>query len=170
MMWNLLKNNKELCGRLQDALERAAGKPREAIRVEELMGNLSAEDRAHIEACSDCREAVQELVATKVLFRGVASCAEEERPWFAARVMAAISAREREIAARLNTWSEFSRFAPRFAWVTAILLLAGTTWFYEKVVRAPVQEFRGTPQESIFEAPQPASQDDVLISRAGDTP
>jgi hypothetical protein len=168
-MWNLRKMTKD-CRRLRDALEEAAERHPEAANVKELMDALSAEERKHIEACRDCHEAVQELVATKELFQGVTSFAEEERPWFAARVMAAISAREREIAARLNTWSEFSRFAPRFAWVTAVLLLAGTTWFYEKVVRAPVYELNGSPQESIFEAPQPASQDDTLISMAGDTP
>lgn len=170
MLWNLLRKNKEGCRRLRDVLEEVAATPLKSTSVEALMNDLSAEERGHVEACSDCREAVQELAATKELFRGVTSYTEEERPWFAARVMAAISAREREIAAKLSTWSEFSRFAPRFAWVAAILLLAGTTWFYEKVVRTPVHQFNGTPQESIFEAPQPTSQDDVLVSMAGDTP
>ena len=168
-MWNLRKMTED-CRRLHDVLEDAAAQNRVAISVKTLMDALSAEERKHIEACRDCREAVQELVATEELFQGVTSFAEEERPWFAARVMAAISAREREIAARLNTWSEFSRFAPRFAWVTAVLLLAGTTWFYERVVRAPVYELNGSPQESIFETPQQTSQDDILISMAGDTP
>jgi hypothetical protein len=167
-MWNLRKMTED-CRRLRDVLEEAA-RNRAAISVETLMDALSAEERKHIEACRDCHEAAQELVATKELFRGAARFAEEERPWFAARVMAAISAREREIAARLNAWNEFSRFAPRFAWVTAVLLLAGTTWFYERVVRAPVYELNGSPQETIFEAPQPAGQDDILISMAGDTP
>lgn len=170
MTWNLLRKNKEDCKKLRGALEEVAAGPRSATSVEALMSELSAEERGHVEACSDCRQAVQELVATKELFRDVASYADEERPWFTARVMAAISARERDISAKLSTWTEFSRFAPRFAWVTAILLLAGTTWFYERVVRAPVHEFNGTPQESIFEAPQQTSQDDVLVSMAGDTP
>lgn len=169
-MWNLLRKDKEGCRRLRGALEEVAAGPGEATSVEALRDSLTAEERAHAEACGDCREAVQELVATKELFRNVASYAQEERPWFAARVLAAISARERELASQLTTWSEFSRFAPRFAWVTAVLLLAGTTWFYERVVRAPAQEFNHTPPESIFEAPQPASQDDVLVSMAGDTP
>lgn len=168
-MWNLRKMTED-CRRLRDVLDEAAAGNRVAISVKTLMDALSAEERKHIEACRDCREAVQELVATKELFQGVTSFAEEERPWFAARVMAAISAREREVAARLNTWSEFSRYAPRFAWVTAVLLLAGTTWFYERVVRAPVYELNVSPQESIFETPQQTSQDDILISMAGDTP
>ena len=169
-MWNLLRKDKKDCRKLRDALEETVAGPREATSVEALMSELRAEERGHVEACCDCREAVPELVAAKELFRGVASYADEERPWFAARVMAAISARERELAAQLSTWSEFSRFAPRFAWVTAVLLLAGSTWFYERVVRAPANPLNGTPQESIFEAPQQASQDDVLVSMAGDTP
>lgn len=169
-MWNLLRKNRKDCRELRGALEEVAAGTREATSVEALMSELSAEERRHVEACSDCRKAVQELAATKELFRDVTSYADEERPWFAARVMAAISAREREISAKLSTWTEFSRFAPRFAWVTAVLLLAGSTWFYEKVVRAPAYPLNGTPQESIFEAPQQASQDDVLVSMAGDTP
>ena len=170
MMWNLLRKDKKDCRKLRDALEEAAARPGKATSVEALLSDLSAEERGHVQTCSDCREAVQELAATKELFRGVASYADEERPWFAARVMAAISAHEREVSAKLSTWTEFSRFAPRFAWVTAILLLAGSTWFYEKVVRAPANPLNRAPQESIFETPPQTSQDDVLVSMAGDTP
>ena len=168
-MWNLLKSNKEECKRLRDVLEVAAAKHADAVSAETLTGELTAEERKHIEMCSDCREAIRELVTTKELFQGAASFAEEERPWFAARVMAAIASRERKLAERVSTWTEFPRFASRLTWVAAIVLLAGTTWFYESVLRAPTYPLNGA-QESIFEAPQQTPPDDILISRASDNP
>src|SRR5216110_3423902 len=109
------------------------------------------------------------FVATKELSQGAASFAEDERPWFASRVMAAIASRERELAGRVSAWAEFPRFASRLTWVAAIVLLASTTWFYRSVVRAPSYPSTGS-QESIFEAPQQSAPDDILISRASENP
>jgi hypothetical protein len=166
-MWNKLKENEE-CKRFRDALEEAAAKHEGAISVERLIADLSDAQRRHVTACVRCREAGNDLVRVKTLFKGAASFAAEERPWFAARVMAAIASRERELAERVSAWTEFPRFAWRLTWVAAILLLAGTTWFYEAVVRSP--SYAPAGQESIFEAPQQATPDDVLVSMAGDHP
>ena len=167
-MWDMLKEN-ENCKGFLDGLEEAAGKIEGAIRVESLIERLPEEQRAHVAACVDCREAANDLVKVKALFNGAASSADEERPWFASRVMAAIASRERELAQRVSAWTEFPRFASRLAWVAAVLLLAGTTWFYESVLRAP--SFPSTDsQESIFDAPRQAPPDDLLVSRASDNP
>ncbi len=168
-MWNMLKGDDEDCRKFRDALEEAAVQRAVALSVQTLMEALAANERKHMETCRDCREAVRELAATKKLFQGAASFAEEERPWFAARVITAIASRERELAERVSAWTEFPRFASRLAWVAAVVLLASTTWFYESVVRAPTYPSSGS-QESIFEAPQQPTPDDILVSRAGDTP
>lgn len=168
-MWNLLKRENEECRALRDAVEEAAAKLAGGLSVKSLTEELTAEDRKHLEDCTDCRESIGDLVATKELFGGAASFAEEERPWFAARVMAAIASRERELAERVSAWTEFPRFASRLTWIAVMLLLVGTTWFYESVLRAPGYPPSG-PQESIFEAPQQAAPDDILISMAGDHP
>jgi hypothetical protein len=168
-MWNLPKRSSEECRRLRDAVEDAAARQAGRVRVESLPEELTAEQRKHVEVCADCREAVGDLVAAKELLKGAASLAKEERPWFAARVMAAIAAREKQLAERVTAWTEFSRFASRLTWVLAIVLLASTTWFYESVLRAPSYPVSGS-QESIFEAPPQSSPDDILISRASDTP
>jgi len=167
-MWNLLKRENEECRRFRDALESAAGHT-DTLSVKSLNEQLSAEEREHLDRCADCRKSVEELVATKQLFQGVSSLADEERPWFAARVMAAIASRERELAERVSAWTEFPRFASRLALVAGIVLLAGTTWFYKSVVRSPSYPSSGS-QESIFEAPQPTTPDDILVSKAGDNP
>lgn len=167
-MWDMLKENEE-CKRFRDGLEEAVARHEHAISVEQLLVHLSDEQRKHITACVRCREAASDLVRVKALFQGAASFAAEERPWFATRVMAAIASRERELVGRVSAWTEFPRFASRLTWVAAILLLAGTTWFYEAVVRAPSYVPTGS-QESIFEVPQQTTPDDVLVSMAGDHP
>lgn len=164
-MWDKLKEH-EKCGSFRDALEEAAARLEDAARIESLIAHLPKEQREHLAACEDCREAANDLVKVKALFSGADGFAAEERPWFATRVMAAIASRERELAERVSAWTEFPRFASRLTWVAAILLLAGTTWFYEAVVRAP--SYAPSGQESIFEVPQQATPDDVLVSRAGD--
>jgi hypothetical protein len=170
-MWNLLKKNNAECGRLRDSLEEAATKHGGAISVEGLIEGLPQSEREHVALCESCREAAQDLVATKKLFRGAARFAEEERPWFATRVMNAIAARERALSLRVSAWSEFPRFASRLAWITAVVLLAGSTWFYEKAVKTPSYPLKGAaPQESIFETPQQTNQDDVLISMEESNP
>lgn len=168
-MWNVLKRSKEECGRLRDKVEDAAAKQADALSLKNLREELTAEERKHVETCRDCQEAVQEVFAAKELFQPVPSFRQEERPWFAARVMAAIAARERELAERVTAWTEFPRFASRLTWVAVIVLLASTTWFYESVVRTPTHLVNGS-QESIFEAPQQTTPDDILISQAGDNP
>lgn len=168
-MWNLLKRNKQECRSLLDTLEQAVARQPRALSVKDLGNELTAEDRKHIETCQDCQEAARELFRAKELFRGAARFRQEERPWFAARVMAAIAARERELAERVTAWTEFPRFASRLTWVAVVVLLASTTWFYESVVRTPSYPVNGS-QESIFEAPQQTTPDDILISQAGDNP
>jgi len=167
-MWNDEKGDE--CSKCMDALEEASAKHTGAVDVRKLLEELTAEERKHVEGCEVCREGAEEIVAARELFQGVASFAGEERPWFAARVMAAIASRERELALRLSAWSEFARYGARLTWATALLLLVGTTLFYEKVVRAPSYQPNGTSQESLFEGPQQASQDDILISMAGSNP
>lgn len=167
-MWDMLKENEE-CRRFRDGLEEAAAKFEGAIRIESLIALLPEEQRRHVAGCADCRQAANDLVKVKTLFNGAVSFAEEDRPWFAGRVMAAITSREKVLAQRVSAWTEFPRFASRLAWVAAILLLAGTTWFYEAVVRAPSYIPAGS-QESIFEAPQQTPPDDLLVSRASERP
>ena len=166
-MWYMVKENEE-CRKFRDALEDAAAQSGDTVSVENLLADLPDEQRKHVAACADCGEAANDLVKVKALLHRASSLASEERPWFAARVMAAIASRERELAERVSAWTEFPRFALRLTWVAAILLLAGTTWFYEAVVRAP--SYAPPGQESIFEVPQQTTPDDVLVSMAGDHP
>jgi hypothetical protein len=124
--------------------------------------------RAHIAACGSCREAAQDLLSTREIFKGVASRAGQAGPWFAAGVMGAIRARERKLGLPASLWGAVPRYASRLAWASAIVLLTGSTWLYERPVAAPNTQPAATiSQEYLFEAPaQPMNQDDVLISMA----
>jgi hypothetical protein len=85
--------------------------------------------------------------------------------------MEAIASREREIALLPTTWSVVPRLASRLAWAAGILLLVGSTWLYERSGPARQKEPGAASQEYLFEAPQPApNQDDVLISMAEKNP
>ncbi len=167
-MWNLLKKSDEECRELQDLLEESATARPEAVRVEELNEDWPLAQRKHLADCGSCQEAAQDVLATREIFQGVASQAEEARPWFATLVMEAIRTRERELALPASLWSAFPRFASRLAWVAAVVLLAGSAWLYERPVAAPNRApTAASTQEYLFEAPAPPmNQDDVLISMA----
>jgi len=170
-MWYLLRRTRAECRSTQDCLEQTAVRHWSARTAAELMEDLSAAEREHIATCGNCREAAENLVATRSIFRGAARAFEPERPFFASRVLAAIASKEREIAELISPWSEVPRFATKLAWVTAVLLLAGTTWIYERGITAASHSPSGMAgPESIFEPTSPASQDDVLISMAESHP
>jgi hypothetical protein len=171
-MWNLLTRRKDECTHLRDLLEGLAAERPLAGSLEELLEILPQDHRAHFAGCRSCRDAAQDLLAAREIFKGVAAHSEEAGPWFARRVMAAIAGRERELAFPVSPWTAIPRFASRLALVTAVVLLAGTTWLYEKPVTAPSrQPAAALSPEYLFEAPpQPMNQDDVLISMAERNP
>lgn len=164
-MWNLLKKSGEKCGKLRDLLEESAAARPEAASVEQLSPDWPAAERAHIDACADCLEAANDLLTTRRIFKGVASHTEMDRPWFSARVMTAIAAREREVTETASTWLAVPRFASRLALASGALLLIASTWLYERPLPAPnLQATALAAQESLFEAPPPANQEDVLVN------
>jgi len=170
-MWNLLKKSDEECRKVRDLLEDSAAIRPEAVSIGELSEALSAAAQTHIGACVSCQEAVQDLLATREMFKGVASNSEIERPWFATRVMAAIAARERELSEAASTWLAVPRFASRLAMASGALLLLASTWLYERPLSTTSQQASTlAAQESLFEAPLPANQDDVLVPAQENNP
>jgi hypothetical protein len=170
-MWSLLKKTDEECRKLRDVLEDSAVIGPEAASVEALSEGLSPEERAHLDACEKCREAARDLLASREIFKDVGSVTEMPRPWFATRVMAGITARERELAEAASTWMAVPKFASRLAMASGALLLLTSTWLYERTSTAPAKQPAVASQEYLFEAPQPPlNQDDVLISLAEQNP
>jgi hypothetical protein len=162
-MWNLLKNDEE-CRKLRDLLEDSAAARPDAVSIRELTEAMSAAAQTHIATCASCQEAAQDLLATREIFKGVASYTAEERPWFATRVMAAIAAREKELSEAASTWLAVPKLAARLAIASGALLLVVSTWLYERPLPASNQQANNmAAQESLFEAPPPMNQDDMLV-------
>jgi len=172
-MWNLLKKRDEECWKLQDLLEESAAVLPEAVSAERLSEAWPAPQRNHIAACETCQEAAQDLLATREIFKGVASTSQVATPWFATRVMAAIAARERELSEVASTWLAVPKFASRLAIGSGALLLVASTWLYERPVPVPTPNQQASTlavQESLFEAPSPVNQDDVLVNMQENKP
>ncbi len=163
-MWNLLKKNNDECRKLPDLLDDSTVARPEAARIEELSEAWSTAERNHLAACGRCQTAAQDLLATREIFMGIGSTAGQSRPWFSTRVIAAIAARERELAEAASTWLAVPKFASRLALASAALLLLTSTWLYERPLPTPGQQASAlAAQESLFEAAPTANQDDLLV-------
>lgn len=139
----------------------------DAATLEELLGHATPQQRAHVAACDDCREALEELLAARQLLSAIPSQASVPRPWFASKVMSAIEAREAEFSRLATAWTLVPKLASRLAWVSAVVILAAGTWLYRKPASSPpVQTATEASVESIFETSPPPNQDDVLLSPA----
>jgi hypothetical protein len=165
-MWNLLKKNREECNKLQDLLEESGAALPEATSSETLSAAWPAAQREHMATCADCQEAAQDLLDTRELFKGVDSSTEMAKPWFATRVMAAVVARERELAEAASAWLAVPKFASRLALASGALLLVASMWLYEERPLPAANPHASilAAQESLFEAPPPMNQDDVLVN------
>lgn len=158
-----LKMNEE-CARLLELAEACAAERLDLKSVEALSAALPAEEREHLSGCEDCREAAGDLLEARELFRAVGSQAQIERPWFSARVMAAIATKEQELSEVTKTWLAVPRFASRLAVASAALLVVTSTWLYERPRPAPSpQNTSLEAQESLFESAPAAHQDDILV-------
>jgi hypothetical protein len=159
-MWKFLKSRE--CKKFQDGLEESAGA--QAGNLEELLAVMAPAEREHVTACVDCREAAQDFLASREILRGMTAAGVGAGPGFAMRVMNVIATRERELANLANALSEVPRFASRLAWASAVVLLVGSTWLYEKPTSIANRQLTvAASQESLFETAPPANQDDVLI-------
>ncbi len=160
-MFSLLRLQKRECGALRDALGEVAG----AVTLQELLSHATTQQRAHVAACDDCREALEELLATRLLLSAIPPQTGVPRPWFAERVMSAIAARETEFSRLATAWTLVPKLASRLAWVSVVAILAAGTWLYRKPFSSPpVQTVTEASVESIFETSAPPQQDDVLLS------
>jgi hypothetical protein len=93
-MGNLFHRESEACRSFRDALEELPVKSGAGMSAEEWLAELPVQDAEHAGSCTACREALEEFAETRRALAGMPSV--EAGPWFTARVMAAIGAREKE--------------------------------------------------------------------------
>jgi predicted anti-sigma-YlaC factor YlaD len=168
-MWNPLntKDKASDCRRIRDVLERAS---ESSATADDLVGaseasTLSVTQQEHLAACSECRQAAEDILATRTMLSDMPRHAEGSAPWFAPRVMAAIAVKESELRQSLEAWAAVPRFAARLTWVSALALLLASTWLYKspQATQNVAQNSRNqSAVESLFDSPQSSASDDVL--------
>jgi hypothetical protein len=125
-MGNLLNRDEANCQRFLDALEELPLSGGTRKSAEEWRAELPETEDEHAGRCEDCRTALEEFAETRNALTGVA--VHEPGPWFTARVMATINAREEK---EDGVWIGVRRLAPRLVAVSALLLVRGGSWALE---------------------------------------
>jgi predicted anti-sigma-YlaC factor YlaD len=125
-MGNLLNRDEANCRRFLDALEELPLSGITRKSAEEWRAELPEAEDEHADRCEACRTALEEFAETRNELTGVA--VHEPGPWFTARVMAAINAREEK---EDGVWIGVRRLAPRLVAVSALLLVLGGSWALE---------------------------------------
>jgi hypothetical protein len=160
-MLSLFLRKKKACSNVLDITADTVN----AATLEELLGHATPQQRAHVAACDDCRQALEELLAARQLLSAIPRQASVPRPWFASKVMSAIEAREAEFSRLATAWTLVPKLASRLAWVSAAAILIAGTWLYRKPTSSPPgQTATEASVESVFETSPPPHQDDVLLS------
>jgi hypothetical protein len=177
-MWETFRKENRLCEHYREALEDLRPDVDEATASAELRINLPAEVFENARGCGHCEEATETFWASRGLLAGPLEVAREQRnaaanetrSWFAARVMAKIAERETEGRRALMEWSgAVAKLASRLVWISALVLLVGTTWFYGPNggwlnTQSVQSKAEGTPQYLFDSAAGQATVDDALTS------
>jgi hypothetical protein len=177
-MWDKFRKANRLCDQYREALEDLPSDVDQPMASSSLSNSLPAEVLEHARECNACEEAAEIFGASRELLAGSLELAREwnsvatseAKPWFAARVMAKIAEREMEGRRALAEWSgAVAKLASRLAWVSALLLLVGTTWFYGphggQLNSESVESKAQATQQYLFDsAAGQGTVDDALVS------
>ncbi|HTB93812.1 MAG TPA: hypothetical protein VK728_13345 [Candidatus Sulfotelmatobacter sp.] len=124
-----MNRESENCRRFRDALEELPLRGNTRMSAEEWRAELPEAEEEHVGSCEVCRMALEEFAETRNALSGIAL--RGAGPWFTARVMAAIAAREKEEEAQDGVWISVRKLAPRLVALSALLLLLGGSWALE---------------------------------------
>ena len=100
----------------------------------------------------------------QALLRDFGGARPEPSPFFAARVMAAIEARETELVRKARAWAAIPSFASRLSAIAALLLVMASTWLWA----GPHGESNTTPGLVEDVSSSVGNQDDGFATPAGD--
>ena len=170
-MFNELEMKNSECRRFLEELEGLPMDEAGEVTTPAILERMSRGARGHAETCMDCRRAVENLEETHGALLPLKSLLETPGPWFTARVMAAIKTKEKEQEERSNSvWMGVRRLAPRLVAVSALLLVAGSTWAYQVRREFLARQLDLGQAESVFESVQTPMNDDVLVGGQGGLP
>jgi len=127
-MFTLSAGKNHGCEQFLEELESFPVENQSELGAGEVLARLTEASRKHAPLCADCRQALTELLLARNAFLPMRANQPEAGPWFTARVMAAITAKEQEIEEKNGVWISVRRLAPRLVAFCALLLVVGSTW------------------------------------------
>ena len=128
-MGNLVNRDEQKCRRFLDALEVLPLSGGTRRNIEEWRAELPEAEEEHLGNCAACRAALEQFAETRNALCRIT--VHRPGPWFTTRVMAAITAQEKEEEARDGVWISVRRLAPRLVALSALLLVLGGSWALE---------------------------------------
>ncbi|GAC1660910.1 MAG: hypothetical protein NVS9B4_12480 [Candidatus Acidiferrum sp.] len=180
-MWKIFGSRESSaaeCTQFRAALEGCDPGAAGGAGVDAFLASMGGPLNAHGNGCANCRQAAEELLATRVLLAPLTEGQRDVSVYFAKRVMALIAEKQQARQTASSVWSLVPRLAARLAWVSGVALLVVGTWIYEaptNVGQDNVQDVgqnvaqntaQGTP-EYLFESPTASvSRDDALTNIA----
>src|ERR1700730_13332937 len=161
-MFDLESTTKD-CEKTLDELERVSLAGEGMVSAGDVLGEVSAEARAHVARCAGCREAAEQYAETRNVLWPLTEDHSAPGPWFVTQVMAAIAAREQEEAWE-GVWASVRRLGPRLVAVCTLLLVLGSTWAIH-VRHAEVEQSKTDGYGEALFGPGGAAplNDDVMI-------
>jgi hypothetical protein len=164
-VFNEMKKSKATCRSFQEEMEGLPAGEGTATKPGETLERMSPASREHGRECTKCEAALGDLLETRKALGAMAEPAPKVDAWFVTRVMAAISARERELELRNNVWISVLRLAPRMVALCMVVLMVGTTWAYQLRRAERAQREVMPTTETVFESGQASPlNDDVMLS------
>ncbi|HUL34873.1 MAG TPA: hypothetical protein VL128_13395 [Candidatus Eisenbacteria bacterium] len=168
-MGNMLHRENEHCESFRDALEGLPVRGGVPLTVEDWRAELPEQSARHAEICEECRIALGEFAETRNALSAMP--VRTAGPWFTARIMAAIAAKEREDEARDGVWIVVRRFAPRVAALSVLLLIVGGGWSLQQSSKEPARPaHRGGDMVFDSAVPQAPGYDDGFSVMGGIRP
>ena len=164
-MWRQTRKTNTECELVCDALETSApGSHGEVVGAGTLLAKIPQSMREHVYSCEACRMFAEEVVEARELLDARQSKAEPG-PFFLARVMASIAAKEAEIESSAQTWAAVPRLASRLTVLASLGLLIAATWVYQMSSPSSVAGWNSQQWAGLVDTN--AVQDDLLVGPAG---
>ena len=140
-MWMLSNKIARDCDAVREELERVTGRQAvdEFTSLDTLLEQLPQNERLHASGCAECQIFAKDLLELRTIFaveredaRDFSAKLAQPGPFFMARVMAAIKAREVEEDKSAQTWAAVPRLAHRLTVLASLSLLLAGSWLYQR--------------------------------------
>lgn len=176
-MWMLNNRIAKNCDATREELERTTGRQamQEFTSLDGLLEQLPQNERLHASGCAECQLFAKDILELKTILaaereseRGSGLRRAQPGPYFMARVMAAIAAREAEEDKSAQTWAAVPRLAHRLTVLASLTLLIAGGWLYQRPAQPNTVAGISAEQnsEGLVDGSSTAVQDDFLLNAA----